>query len=115
MKLPSLFKTPKHSRFHFEPRYYDPIKEEIQERTERIKREMKLTSDEKYKAGQRISGSFSRIERNEKQSKTEKGRLMIILAVLAGFFGYIWYGDWVLYILGGLVAMYVLLRIKGKI
>ena len=36
MKFPSLSRIPKNKRFNFEPRYYDPIKEDIQNRTERI-------------------------------------------------------------------------------
>ena len=40
MKLPSIFKTASHQRFAIKPRYYDPIKEEIEERTSRIKKEL---------------------------------------------------------------------------
>ena len=40
MKLPSIFKTASHQRFSIKPRYYDPIKEEIEERTSRIKKEL---------------------------------------------------------------------------
>lgn len=39
MKLPSLVKIPKYKRFEFRPRYYDPVKEELEERVEKIKRE----------------------------------------------------------------------------
>ena len=39
-RFPSLFRLPKHQQFHIKPRYYDPVKEEIQERTERIREEM---------------------------------------------------------------------------
>ena len=40
MKLPSFIKLPGHKKFTITPRYYDPIKEEIMERTEAIKRKM---------------------------------------------------------------------------
>jgi len=39
MKLPSISKIPKFKRFDYQPRYYDPAKEELQERVERITRE----------------------------------------------------------------------------
>ena len=39
MKIPSIVKIPSHKRFDFQPRHYDPVKEELQERVERIKRE----------------------------------------------------------------------------
>ena len=35
-----LFRIPKHQQFHIKPRYYDPVKEEVKERTERIKLQM---------------------------------------------------------------------------
>ena len=40
MRFPSLFRVPKYQQFEIKPRYYDPVKEEIKERTERIKQEM---------------------------------------------------------------------------
>ena len=40
MRFPSLFRLPRHQQFQIKPRYYDPVKEEIRERTERIKEEM---------------------------------------------------------------------------
>jgi len=40
MRFPSLFRLPKHQQFRIVPRYYDPVKEEIKERTERIKQKM---------------------------------------------------------------------------
>ena len=45
MKLPSLTRLPKNRRFNFQPRYYDPIKEEIEERTSRIKKEIGDSSE----------------------------------------------------------------------
>jgi len=35
-----LFRIPKHQQFHIQPRYYDPVKEEVKERIERIKQQM---------------------------------------------------------------------------
>ena len=40
MKLPSFIKLPGHKKFTITPRYYDPIKEKIMERTKAIKRKM---------------------------------------------------------------------------
>ena len=45
MKLPSLSKLPKYRRFDFQPRYYDPVKEELQERVERITQEHKAKNN----------------------------------------------------------------------
>jgi hypothetical protein len=40
MRFPSLIRLPRTKQFGIEPRYYDPVKEEIEERTRRIKQEM---------------------------------------------------------------------------
>ena len=48
MRFPSLFRLPRHQQFRIVPRYYDPVKEEIQERTERIKQEMEGRDSESY-------------------------------------------------------------------
>lgn len=36
-----MFKLPKYRQFDYEPRYYDPIKERIEERTKELKAQMK--------------------------------------------------------------------------
>ena len=50
MKIPSLFHSKSPNRFEIKPRYWDPVKEEIEQRTAFIKRELeaqgKLTPDE---------------------------------------------------------------------
>ena len=43
-----LFRIPRHQQFQIKPRYYDPIKEEIKERTERIKQRMEDSGEEDY-------------------------------------------------------------------
>lgn len=52
MRFPSLFRLPRYQRFEIKPRYYDPVKEEIKERTERIKREMDGKESESFQPGQ---------------------------------------------------------------
>ena len=64
MKIPSLSRMPKYKRFNFEPRYYDPIKEDIQNRTERIKGELKITSASTHR--EHLKSAFSRRAKKEK-------------------------------------------------
>src|SRR5690606_41747519 len=40
MKLPSIVKLGKYHRFNITPRHYDPINEEIEERTNAIRRQL---------------------------------------------------------------------------
>lgn len=48
MRFPSLFRLPKHQQFRIQPRYYDPVKEEIKERTERIKERLEGKESDEY-------------------------------------------------------------------
>ena len=40
MKFPSIFRTASPSRFDIKPRYYDPVKEELDQRESRIKKQL---------------------------------------------------------------------------
>jgi hypothetical protein len=53
--MPSFFKTGKPKGFHFEPRFYDERKEDLEQRVERIKAEMGVSS---RPAGSQIRGAF---------------------------------------------------------
>ena len=72
-----IFKTATHQRFHIEPRYYDPVKEDIQNRTARIKGELGI-QDEKFEPGYRsqIAGSF---RKNMKHTPEQVGGNVVIL------------------------------------
>lgn len=110
------FKTASHQRFHIEPRYYDPIKEDIENRTSRIKAEMGLT-DKDIDAGYRsqISGSF---RKNMKHTPDQTGGqaamlrmiIFIILVLLIG--GFVYVGTEIFYILFLWVPFYLWKRFK---
>ena len=105
MKFPQLFtKIPKHKRFDYIPRHYDPQEEERKERELRIRMELKqegLLKDENavedpradYRA--RISGSFRSAKRaTSAQSDPSASmlRLMITLILTVGLIAYLQYG-----------------------
>lgn len=82
MRLPSLFKTPKHRRFDFMPRYFDPQKEEMENRVQQIKQEMGVEGDNSTK--RRPGGiSFKRDLSRSQNSRTRNQRLVIIVIVLS--------------------------------
>lgn len=55
------FKLPKHRTFSYKPRYYDPIKDEVNERKRIIENEMKAQQDEEgYVPGATIRGNMRR-------------------------------------------------------
>ena len=82
MKLPTLTRLPNYKRFTFEPRYYDPIKEEIEvkERSARRmlsgKQSPEATAEQMEMMKERISGSF-------KRKAAEGKRSFMIQAVIA--------------------------------
>ncbi|MBI3220435.1 MAG: hypothetical protein HYZ44_13055 [Bacteroidetes bacterium] len=85
MKIISLFtKAPQHQRFSYRPRYYDPKKEEMQEREERIRRELELERGAHAEAGdyrKRIAGSFQAARKRSKPS-AEKSAVIMRFGVL---------------------------------
>lgn len=104
MKIPSLFHSKSPNRFEIKPRYWDPVKEEIEQRTSYIKRELeaqgKLTPEEidlkaKYETG--IRGAFSQ-NRKTKSFTSGSGastaiiRSLIFFFLLGGGAGYLYLG-----------------------
>lgn len=134
MKLPSLFKTANHARFEIKPRFYDPIKEEIEQRTARIKKELqaegKLPYEEGYDEandsyrGSAIRGAFSQgsqIKGKMASPLTNTGifRLLIFLVLMGLIFGYVFYGPqaiyYLIYISGGLLIAFLLFKLMAKL
>ncbi|MGB3466244.1 MAG: hypothetical protein WBA74_13280 [Cyclobacteriaceae bacterium] len=119
MKVPSLVRLPKYKSFAYEPRHYDPIREEIKERTYRIKKELeaanKIDKTEDEKEFQRKYSSSISFKRQE--SKSHKATLiqMAIAAILASLaVGWLFYGDRVLYSLLLIFPVYIYFRFKGR-
>lgn len=133
MKFPSIFRTAKPMRFDIKPRYYDPVKEEIAQRTAKIKRE--LQADGKIPLenedgevlnrdyGSSIRGAFTQggpIKGRSTSVVSSTGiiRLVIFMVLLGAFFGYVYLGPEALYLMlfifmGG-VLVYLFFRLKGK-
>ena len=89
------FKTSTHQRFHIEPRYYDPIKEDIENRTSRIKAEKGLTDDDDTDIGYRsqISGSFRKHMKHTPEQTGGNASMLrlvifIVLVLMVGGFVY---------------------------
>jgi hypothetical protein len=84
MGIPRFIKLPGHKQFNYSPRYWDPEKEEREERIRRIKQEMgiEVPSDPNRSTIKR--GSFRQASRNAKVKATRSSniRLVIILAAL---------------------------------
>ena len=106
MKLPSIIKIPSYQKFNYEPRFYDPIKENIDERTSRIKR--KLAADKKagHDSRARLEGAFVRRVEHEKYSSLI--RLSVGVILFSGVIGFLYFGNIAIYITTALVVGYIL-------
>lgn len=114
MKLPSLVRVPKYRRFNFEPRHYDAIKEEVKNRTERIKSELNSSDRGKideFAVRQRISEAFDR-DRNKTGGKIAGTQLFFVLVVSASFVGFWYIGLPAFIITGVIICLYILYQ-KG--
>lgn len=106
----TFFKIPQHRKFQYDPIYYNPEKEEREERVRRIKQEMGVEveeqSDERaYK--ERIRGGMRRrikshFEVGRSERKKSNIRLIIILVLLMIIFYYLlnaaseWYSQFMM-------------------
>lgn len=109
MRFPSLFRLPRHQQFHIQPRYYDPVKEEIKERTERIKQSMEGKDNGEYQPAQ-IS-----FKRRSKSAAPSTSMIQLLIAALLGalILGWLEYGSQVFYyILWLVIPAYLLFRLK---
>ncbi len=106
MRFPSLIRLPRNKQFEIKPRYYDPVKEEIAERTERIRREMR--GELEQRAGQRIT--FER-----KTSAVPSASLMqLAIAAILGltFVGWLQYGNDIAYAFIVVIPIYFFFRFR---
>jgi hypothetical protein len=84
MGIPRFIKLPKHKKFSYSPRYWDPVKEEREERIRRIKLEMGIDMPSNPNRTTIRRGSFRQASKNIRVRATRGSniRLLIILAVL---------------------------------
>ncbi|MEN7550336.1 hypothetical protein AAG747_20625 [Rapidithrix thailandica] len=88
MKI-SFFKRYKYKQFHYEPRYYDPVKEELESRISMIKREIEKPSTnngEHYDSEllrQRFRSTFRRQHNTSKNASMLRIVIVFVLLTLA--------------------------------
>ncbi|MHA7131736.1 hypothetical protein [Algoriphagus namhaensis] len=130
MKFPSIFRTNSPMRFDIKPRYYDPVKEEIEQRTSRIKKDLEAEGlldkseggDVDYGSG--IRGSFANYRGGIKErssnplTSTAMIRTLIVLLLVSSLAGYIYFGPVVFEIIAYAVllimAVYFFFKLKPK-
>jgi Flp pilus assembly protein TadB len=124
MKFLSLFtKTPQHQRFNYVPRFYDPQKEEMEEREKRIKEEIEKekgvsNEDDPFKHRTRMAGAFQAARKRGNPKGVSMSSTMIRLSILLFLtifiIAYLEYGKPALYSLILIVPFYLYLRFKSR-
>jgi hypothetical protein len=121
-------------RFDIKPRFYDPVKEEIEQRTARIKKELqmegKLPYEEGYDPendsfrGSAIRGAFTQGSPIKGKTSTPFSntgflRLLIFLVLIALVFGYVYYGPdavyYLLYFAVAILLVSLVVKLKGRL
>ena len=116
MKLPGLIKKPRYQRFHLEPRYYDPIKEDIENRTSRIKAEMGIIdADQDFGYRSQISGSFRKNMKHATGNGVDQTvmlRLLIMVALVMMVGGFVYFGSEIFYLVLLFIPFYLWKKIR---
>jgi Flp pilus assembly protein TadB len=110
MKIPSIIKPPRHNRFSFEPRYYDPIKEEIEEKFRAFRANKELNKNNRNTSS--ISDAFSK--RQRKNSQSSAVQLIIALLLMATCVAWLFYGNQIFYVFLIVAPIYFYWRIKNR-
>lgn len=111
MRFLSFFRTPKHQQFHIETRYYDPVKEELEERKRKIRQQM-MRDDQS-----REETYVSKINFKKRPSKQAPSSMMlqmgIAIILVALTFGWLEFGNKIFeYLLYVAVPAYILYRLR---
>lgn len=114
MKIPSITKLPKYKRFEFQPRYYDPIKDEIAQKMKDAQKELEEEESGEYELKtQRIRAGFRRRSALEKQ-KTDFSQSFFVLC-FSGFFAlYFFYGNLAFWLLAVMFPFYFWMKLRKR-
>ncbi len=83
MNIPRFFKIPRHREFNYQPIYYNPEKEEREERNRGIKRELGIKEEGKeYRPIIRRGSMKTYFKGNKRAARNSNLRLILIIAFL---------------------------------
>lgn len=109
MKIPSLFKIPNHQRFYIKPRYYDPVKEDVENRERLIIAEIDVEKKMgTYVPGTRVAASFKR--NGLKKDNGSILRLFLVIMLFGGTIGYMFYGQTALYVIFSTIGLIFIIK-----
>ena len=118
IKFPNLFgRTPNHQRFSFEPRFYDPLKDEIKERENRIRQEIENEKNKTVDGYQtRIQGSFHSARKRSSATSSDLRaaliRIGVLLFLVVLLVAYLQWGTQAFYGLVVFIPLYLWIRFR---
>ena len=114
MKIPSITKLPKYKRFEFQPRYYDPVKEMIDQKMKDAQMELDTEQTEEYEGyAKRIKAGFRKKSQIEKQ-KTDFSQSFFVLCFSSFFILYFYYGNLAFWLLAIMFPLYLWLKLRNR-
>jgi hypothetical protein len=110
MRFPSLFRLPGHQQFEIKPRYYDPVKEFVEQRKALAKGERDNMD------GDVPNVSRVRFERRKSSSGLSTSLLQLIIALVLTslIVGWLYFGNYVLYACLALIPVYFYFKFRKK-
>lgn len=95
MKLPTLTRLARYKRFDYQPRYYDPVKEEVEARAESIRKQIRQQKSGNYQQDNtRIREAFRQNRRKDKRADLMQMAFVVFFG--AAIFAYLEFGNIVL-------------------
>lgn len=94
----SFFKTPQHKVFHYQPRYWDPQKEALEQRIAAAKSKKEQQDIEKkarYRPGSTIRGSMQQAMYESRRYPKHQGiiRWVVVLSIVVLLFAVIYFSN----------------------
>jgi len=110
MRFPSLFRVAKNTRFNYEPRYYDPIREDLDQRVSRIHKEIESDNHQDLRSSFRDT-----YERKKKAGrKASTNQIMVLTLIAGGTVGWLYFGNSALFALLLIFPLYIYFRFRGR-
>ena len=111
MKFPSLFRLPKHQQFHIAPRYYDPVKEEMEKRVENIRKEMEGVPVDIETGDRRFN--FRKKKSSKLTANASMMQLIIAIGLVILLLGWLQYGNsFFYYLIWVIIPLYFFVRLR---
>lgn len=114
MKIPSITKLPKYKQFDFQPRYYDPVKEMVEQKMKEARMELEAEETEIYEGhSRRIREGFRKRSRFEKRA-ADFSQPFFVLSFSAFFVLYYFYGNLAIWLLAIMFPLYLFMKLRKR-